>query len=274
MKLTPALRTPKTTPGSDAGTAMARAVSKLSGQTAEAPAVAIDAVALAAIAHGRAASSSNISGRTTAEVLADAPAASGLIETLLEVINAPWSQEILDAHKAMMATYAAREVPAPPTISSMVHYAEMRQNLAVRLELARIGGGSSSPEDIQAEIDALEERNTESLAYQAKRDAVKLLNEERREAVKEAASSFQALLEPRRSHVKALAAEFDKLASVLIAAASAARLAVHYSLWATDIDLDVKGQKLRKEVAALFSPEVRTVFEDWRYAHNHGQRVF
>lgn len=274
MKLTPALRTPKTTRGGDAGSAMALAVSNLSGQKPEVPAVAIDAVALAEIARRHAATFSGMTGRAAASVIADSPASEGPIRTLLDVMNSPWSQEILDAHKALMATYAASEVPEPPAAPSVFQYEELRRQLAVRLELARMGGGTSSPEEVQGEIDALEERNASSLAYQAKRDAIKMLRGERLKALHEAASNFQDLLEPRRNHVKALAAEFDKLASVLIAAASAARLAIHYSLWATDIDLDPKGEQLRKEVVGLFSSDVRAVFEDWRYAHNRGQKTY
>lgn len=277
MKLTPALRNAPAGPvdGSDA---MVKAVQNLTQPSSTKDALSpMEAAGLAALA-----SRTSDTQRRTSEArsLKDSAAAADLVKLLVDTLNAPLSEHSVRAHKVMLEAYNRRNVPDEERQITFApfQYEDQRRSLQVQLESAKLGSAVHSVEDIQAKIDALEERYQKAQNQKIRYEARRLVIEERREAVSSAQDDFQRSISKHSKRVEALADEYKKLAAILTACAVAAKNALHYDLFGSSeyrelVLSDRAAAQIANEFEGLISNDLKTMLDDMKLAYSHTVRI-
>ncbi|WP_041594776.1 hypothetical protein [Brucella microti] len=267
MKLTPALRIPtKKANLGDASSAMKSAVAKLSGPASKndpRPAIVVEALA------------KKSQSEVKAKSLADVPLSADLVKLLADTLNAPLSEDVIAAHKAMKATYDNRHVPMDNTpVLSPPAFEEQLHSLRIKLEAARHGSSQYSELDVQRQIDELTERHRKAQDWEARRRGRALVVDERRTAVDNAYDAFLETFRPHAESVRALADEYERLADILRICAITARNVVHYDLFGSTefnnmIAFDHAASVIAKQFEEAATPEVRKITDDAKLAYQH-----
>lgn len=275
--MTPALRNTPVSDVDGVGT-MAKVVQKLVQPSSKRnPLTPMEAAALAALA-------SNISDtqRSTSTVrsLNDSAVAADLVKLLVDTLNAPLSEHSIQAHKVMLEAYNRRNVPDDDEEITFapLQYEDQRRSLQVQLESAKFGSAVHSVEDVQAKIDALEERYQKAQNQKIRFEARRQVIEERRKAVSSAQTDFQESISKHSERVEALATEYEKLAAILMTCAVTAKNALHYDLFGTTeyqnmVSSNRATARIADEFEGLISKELKSMLNDMKLAYRHTVRM-
>jgi|GEM_PF-6312278 len=275
--MTPALRNSPVSHADGVGT-MAKVVQKLVQPSSKKnPLTPMEAAALAALASGTSNKQRNTS---TVESLKDSAVAADLVKLLVDTVNAPLSEHSIRAHTVMLEAYNRRNVPDEDQEITFapLQYEDQRRSLQVQLESAKFGSAVHSVDDVQAKIDALEERYQKAQNQKIRHEARRQVIEERRKAVSSAQTDFQESISEHSERVEALATEYEKLAAILMTCAVAAKNMLHYDLFGSSeyremVSSDYAARQIANEFEALVSGDLKTMLDDMKLAYRHTVRI-